>query len=330
MKAVLCKAFGPPETLVVEDVPSPSPGDGEVVVTVHASGVNLPDSLVIAGKYQLKPPLPFSPGGEVAGTIKAVGPRVDRFRVGDRVIALPLYGGYAEELLVSQDKLLRLPDGIDFAQGAAFAISFGTAHYALRERARIQPGETLLVLGAAGGSGLAAIALGKLMGARVIAAASSGEKLDLCTGQGADAVINYVDQDLRARATELTQGRGVDVIFDPVGGALAERAMRGMAWNGRFLVIGFAAGEITKAALNLPLLKGFSIVGVSWGAFLLKEPARGAALIEELMSWFREGKVTPHIESRLPLSQAARALHHLVERKGRGKTVLIPDERVPS
>lgn len=330
MKAVLCKAFGPPETLVVEEVPSPSPGDGEVVVTVHACGVNLPDTLVIAGKYQLKPPLPFSPGGEVAGTIKAVGPRVDRFRVGDRVIALPIYGGYAEELRVSQEKLLRLPDGIDFAQGAAFAISFGTAHYALRERARIQPGETLLVLGAAGGSGLAAIALGKLMGARVIAGASTGEKLDLCTEQGADAVINYSGEDLRARIFELTEGRGVDVIFDPAGGALAERAMRCMAWNGRFLVIGFASGDITKAALNLPLLKGFSIVGVSWGAFLGKEPERGAALMEELMSWFRKGKVTPHIESRLPLEQAARALTHLVERKGKGKTVLIPMGRASS
>ena len=330
MKAVLCKAFGPPETLVVEDLPSPSPGDGEVVVTVHACGVNLPDSLVIAGKYQLKPPLPFSPGGEVAGTIKAVGPGVNRFRVGDRVIALPLYGGYAEELRVSQEKLLRLPDGIDFAQGAAFAISFGTAHYALRERARVQPGETLLVLGAAGGSGLAAIALGKLMGARVIAAASTGEKLDLCTQQGADAVINYTGEDLRARIVELTEGRGVDVIFDPAGGELAERAMRSMAWNGRFLVIGFASGDITKAALNLPLLKGFGIIGVSWGAFLQKEPQRGAVLIEELMRWLRQGDVRPYIESRLPLEQAARALAHLVQRKAKGKTVLIPHGRAGS
>jgi NADPH2:quinone reductase len=281
----------------------------------------------MAGKYQVKPPLPFSPGGEVAGTIKSVGPGVDRFRVGDRVMALPLYGGYAEELLVSQDKLLRLPDGIDFAQGAAFAISFGTAHYALKERARIQPGETLLVLGAAGGSGLAAINLGKLMGARVISAASTGDKLDLCTEQGADAVINYADEDLRKRVVELTAGRGVDVIFDPVGGALAQQAMRCMAWNGRFLVIGFASGDITKAALNLPLLKGFSIVGVSWGAFLQKEPERGAVLIEELMAWFRQGDLRPHIELRLPLDQAAHALGHLVQRKARGKAVLIPDGR---
>ena len=330
MKAVLCKAFGPPETLVVEEVPPLSPGDAEVVVTVHACGVNLPDSLVIAGKYQFKPPLPFSPGGEVAGTIKAVGPRVDRFRVGDRVIALPLYGGYAEELRVSHEQLLKLPEGIDFAQGAAFAISFGTAHYALRERARIQPGETLLVLGAAGGSGLAAIALGKLMGARVIAAASTGEKLGLCAQQGADAVINYADEDLRTRIVELTEGRGVDVIFDPACGALAEGAIRCMAWNGRFLVIGFASGEITKIALNLPLLKGFSIVGVSWGAFLQKEPERGATLMEELMSWFRQGEIRPYIESRLPLEEAARALAHLVQRKAMGKTVLIPDGRASS
>ncbi|MGE4240147.1 NADPH:quinone oxidoreductase family protein [Ramlibacter sp.] len=327
MKAVLCKAFGSPDTLAVEDVASPVPGDSDVVVAVHACGVNLPDALVIAGKYQLKPPLPFSPGGEVAGVVTAAGPRVDRFRVGERVIALPLYGGYAEELLVPQDRLLKLPDGIDFAQGAAFAISFGTAHYALRERARLAEAETLLVLGAAGGSGLAAIALGKLMGARVIAAASTREKLDLCIAHGADAVINYVDDDLRARMSDLTDGRGVDVIFDPVGGELAERAMRGMAWNGRFLVIGFASGDITKAALNLPLLKGFSIIGVSWGAFLQKEPARGAALVEELMTWFRERKLTPHIEARLPLEQAGRALAHLVARQGKGKTVLIPAGR---
>jgi NADPH2:quinone reductase len=312
MKAVLCKAFGTPESLVVEDVPSPEPAAGEVVVAVHACGVNLPDSLVISGKYQLKPPLPFSPGGEVAGTVKAVGPGVGRFAVGDRVIALPVYGGWAEEVRVSQDRLLKLPDGVGFAEGAGFAISFGTAHYALRERARIAPGETLLVLGAAGGSGLAAIALGKLMGARVIAAASTREKLALCRQHGADFLIDYQGEDLRERIAELTANRGVDVIFDPVGGAMAERAMRSMAWNGRFLVIGFAAGEITKAALNLPLLKGFSIVGVAWGTFMEKEPARGAALVEELMDWFGKGKVSPYIDSRRPLEEAASALEHLM------------------
>ena len=327
MKAVLCKAFGSPDSLVVEDVDSPLPGRGEVVVTVYASGVNLPDSLVIEGKYQLKPPLPFSPGGEVAGTIKAVGPGVDGFRAGDRVMALPLYGGYAEELLVTQDRLLHLPQNIDFADGAAFPISFGTTHYALRERARIQPGETLLVLGAAGGSGLAAIALGKLMGARVIAAASSGEKLDLCRQHGADAVINYASEDLRERIMELSEGRGVDVVFDPVGGALAEKALRCMAWNGRFLVIGFASGEIPRIALNLALLKGISIVGVFWGSFRQKEPSRSTALLDELMAWFRQGKIRPYITSRLPLEEAARALAHLMQRKGTGKTVLIPGGR---
>lgn len=323
MKAVVCKALGPPETLVVEEVPSPSPGEGEVVVEVHACGVNLPDALLIAGKYQLMPPLPFSPGGEVAGTVKSVGSGVERFRVGDRVMALPLYGGFAEEVRVPQGRLFRLPEQVGFAEGAAFVVSFGTAHYALRERARMQPGETLLVLGAAGGSGLAAIALGKQMGARVIAAASTPEKRALCREQGADEVIDYAAHDLRERIAQLTEGRGVDVLFDPVGGPSAERAMRCMAWNGRFLVIGFASGEITKAALNLTLLKGFSIVGVFWGSFLEKEPARAASLMEELAAWFGEGKVRPLIESRLPLEEAPRALAHLVERKGKGKTVLL-------
>lgn len=324
MRAVLCKAFGSPDSLIIEEVASPLPGRGEVVVTVYACGVNLPDSLVIEGKYQLKPPLPFSPGGEVAGIIKAVGQGVARFRVGDRVMALPLYGGYAEELLVAQEHLIHLPLNIDFEDGAVFLISFGTAHYALRERARIRPGETLLVLGAAGGSGLSAIALGKLLGAHVIAAASSDAKLDLCRRHGADAVINCVSEDLRGRMMELSDGRGVDVVFDPVGGALAERALRSMAWNGRFLVIGFASGEIPRIALNLALLKGISIVGVFWGSFRQKEPVRSAALLDELMAWFCQGKIRPYVTSRLPLEEAARALARLVQRKGTGKTVLIP------
>lgn len=324
MKAVLCKQYGPPEALVLEDVPSLQPGPGQVLISVRATGVNFPDTLIIENRYQLKPDLPFSPGAEVAGVVQAVGEGVRTFRPGDRVVAVPGYGGYAEQTLAREEDTFPLPDGIDFADAAAFLIAYGTTHYALQVRAALRPGETLLVLGAAGGTGLSAVELGKLLGARVIAAASSDDKLALCRERGADEVINYSREDLRQRIKDLTGGRGVDVVYDPVGGSYSEAALRSMAWNGRFLVIGFTAGEIPKIALNLTLLKGCSIVGVWWGGFLRSEPERAAALTRELVEWFRQGKVRPYISKRYPLEQAAQALAEVAARKATGKIVLLP------
>lgn len=324
MKAVLCRQYGPPGTLVFEEVPDPQPGPGQVLIDVRAAGVNFPDTLIIENKYQLKPALPFSPGAEVAGTVAAVGEGVQGLRPGDRVVAIPGYGGYAEKVLAPQADVFPLPEGIGFEDAAAFLIAYGTTHYALQERAAIRPGETLLVLGAAGGTGLSAVELGKLLGARVIAAASSDEKLALCREHGADEVINYSREDLRQRLKELTGGRGVDVIYDPVGGPYSEPALRSMAWNGRFLVIGFTAGEIPKIALNLTLLKGCAIVGVWWGGFLRAEPQRAAALTRELVEWFRCGKVRPYVSKRYPLAQAAQALEDVAQRRVTGKMVLVP------
>jgi NADPH2:quinone reductase len=324
MKAMLCRQYGPPQSLVLEDVPSPIPGHGQVVVAAHACSVNFPDTLIIENRYQLKPALPFSPGAEVAGVVKAVGPGISRWRVGDRVIAVPGYGGYAEEVLAREEELFRLPDGLDYADGAAFLITYGTSHYALKTRGQLQPGETLLVLGAAGGTGLSAVEIGKQLGARVIAAASSEDKLRLCREHGADDTINYAAEDLRQRLRELTNGRGVDVVYDPVGGDYSEPALRSMAWRGRFLVIGFTAGEIPKIPLNLALLKGCSIVGVWWGGFMRNEPEFSAACTAELMDWFREGRVKPHISARYPLARAAEALEQVAQRKVVGKVVLVP------
>lgn len=324
MKAVLCKQYGPPQTLVIEDVPTPKPGPGQLLVAVHAAGVNFPDTLIIENQYQLKPALPFSPGAEVAGVVEAVGDGVQNYRPGDRVVAIPGYGGYAEQVLVREEDAFRLPEGIAFDAAATFLIAYGTTHYALQERAQIKSGETLLVLGAAGGTGLSAVELGKVLGARVIAAASSDDKLALCREHGADDVINYSREDLRGRLKELTGGRGVDVVYDPVGGGYSEPAIRSMAWNGRFLVIGFTAGEIPKIALNLTLLKGCSIVGVWWGGFLRAEPQRAAALTNELVEWFRQGKVKPYISQRYRLEQAAQALEEVAQRKVTGKIVLVP------
>jgi NADPH2:quinone reductase len=324
VKAVLCRQYGPPQSLVYEDVPSLAPGPGQVVVTAHACSVNFPDTLIIENRYQLKPALPFSPGAEVAGVIRAVGEGVGAWQVGDRVIAVPGYGGYAEEVLAREDELFRLPEGLDFAEAAAFLVTYGTSYYALRERASLQPGETLLVLGAAGGTGLSAVEIGKQLGARVIAAASSEDKLRLCREHGADDTINYASEDLRERLRELTCGRGVDVVYDPVGGSYSEQALRGIAWRGRFLVIGFTAGEIPRIPLNLTLLKGCSIVGVWWGGFLRNEKAHSAACTQELMEWFRAGRVRPHISARYPLSQAAEALEQVAQRRVVGKVVLVP------
>ncbi len=322
MKAVMCKSHGMPDTLVVEDVPSPDLTEGQVLISVKACGVNFPDTLIIQGKYQFKPDLPFSPGGEVSGVIKAVGDGVTNVSVGDRVIAFSTWGGFAEELAVDANRLIRMSDKMEFEKASAFILTYGTSYHALKDRANIQPGETLLVLGASGGVGLAAIQLGKAMGARVIAAASTKEKLDVCAANGADELINYSSEDLRARVKEITQGAGVDVIYDPVGGPLSEKALRDMSWRGRFLVVGFAVGEIPKVPLNLALLKGCSIVGVFWGDFTRREPALNDANNRELMRLFEAGKISPHIHKVYPLTQASEALNELLDKKVSGKVVL--------
>jgi NADPH2:quinone reductase len=323
MKAVLCKQYGPPESLVIEEVPLLKPSNGQVVVAVSACGVNFPDTLIIQGKYQLRPDLPFSPGHEIAGTVKEVGEGVTRFKAGDRVIAFTGWGGFAEEVLAEEASLIPIPEGMDFVTASAFVMTYGTSHHALKDRAELKPGETLLVLGAAGGVGLAAVEIGKVMGAKVIAAASSDDKLALCREHGADDLINYVRKDLKERVKALTEGRGVDVVYDPVGGDYSEPALRGMAWKGRFLVVGFAAGDIPKIPLNLPLLKGCSLVGVFWGAFTQKEPQRNQEHMRELLAWFQEGRLRPHISATYPLERAADALNDVMNRKVTGKVVLI-------
>jgi NADPH2:quinone reductase len=326
MKAVLCKEYGPPESLVLEDVEPLKPGTGQVVISVKACGVNFPDTLIIQGKYQFKPPMPFAPGGEVAGVVKEVGEGVDTVKVGDRVIAFIGWGGFAEEVLTDATRLIPMPGSMDFTDAAAFVMTYGTSHYALKDRAQLKPGETLLVLGAAGGVGLAAVEIGKVMGARVIAAASTDEKLAVCKQHGANEVINYATGDLRVRVKELTGGEGVDVVYDPVGGNYSEAALRSIAWGGRHLVIGFTAGEIPRIPLNLPLLKSCSIVGVFWGSFMEREARHYQENIQELLSWFTQGKLKPHISATYPLEHAAQALNDVMSRKVKGKVVLLTEE----
>ena len=325
MKAVLCKAYGPPENLVIEEVESLKPGKGQVIVVVKACGVNFPDALIIQGKYQVKPDMPFSPGSEIAGIVKEVGEGIDprRVKVGDRVIAFTGFGGFAEEVVAEARQLIPMSDNMDFATASAFILTYGTAYHALKDRAQLQPGETLLVLGAAGGVGIAAIQLGKVMGAQVIAAASTDEKLAVCRENGADEGINYSTEDLKERLKQLSSGKGVNVIFDPVGGPYSEVALRGIAWKGRFLVIGFAAGDIPRIPLNLTLLKGCSIVGVFWGSFTEREPQHNQQNIQELLTLYAEGKLKPLISTTYPLTHAADALNDMMNRRVKGKVVLL-------
>ncbi|MBP1690224.1 MAG: NADPH:quinone oxidoreductase [Deltaproteobacteria bacterium] len=324
MRAVLCKQFGPPESLVVEDVPTPAIGDHQVLLGVKACGVNFPDLLIIENKYQFKPPLPFSPGGEVSGVVKEVGAKVTGLKPGDRVLGAPGFGGFAEELAIDARNVVKIPDAMPFDVAAAFLFTYGTSHYALKDRAALQPGETLLVLGAAGGVGLAAVEIGKVMGAKVIAAASSAEKLAICREHGADEGIDYSREDLKEHIKALTGGQGADVIYDPVGGDFSEAAFRSIAWEGRFLVIGFAAGPIPKIPLNLVLLKGAQIVGVFWGSFTAREPERHQANIRELMQWYTAGKLQPRISATYPFERVAEALGDLAARRVKGKVVLTP------
>ncbi len=322
MKAVVCKQYGPPESLVVEELPSPRPGRGEAVVSVRAASLNFPDVLIIQNKYQFKPPLPFSPGSELAGVVKELGEGVSGLRPGDRVMAFTTYGAFAEEVKVEAARLVPIPAGMEFISAAAFLLTYGTSDHALRDRGALQAGETLLVLGAAGGVGLAAIEIGKALGARVIACASSEDKLAVCRSHGADATIDYAKEDLRERVKALTDARGPDVVYDAVGGPYTEPAFRSIAWRGRLLVVGFAAGEIPKLPLNLALLKGASVVGVFWGDFARREPKRFAESVAQLGRWFGEGKLRPHISRTFPLEQAAEALKLMAARQVKGKVVL--------
>jgi NADPH:quinone reductase len=325
MKAVLCKQFGPPESLVVEELPSPVPGPGETVVSVKAASVNFPDVLIIQNKYQYKPPLPFSPGSELSGVIKSVGEGVKGFKVGDKVIAFTTYGAFAEEVKVEAGRLVPMPEGMDFKSAAAFLLTYGTSDHALRDRGQLRGKESLLVLGAAGGVGIAAIEIGKALGAKVIACASSDDKLAVCKAHGADETINYTSEDLRERIKAITGGKGVDVVYDPVGGPYTEPAFRSIAWRGRLLVVGFAAGEIPKLPLNLALLKGATVVGVFWGDFARREPKAFADSVRQLGAWFRDGKLKPHVSASYPLAQAVDALKLMAARKVKGKVVLTTD-----
>ncbi|MFZ5512650.1 MAG: NADPH:quinone oxidoreductase family protein [Pseudomonadota bacterium] len=326
MKALLCTEYGPLDKLTVGELPSPTPGPGQVVIDVKASSLNFPDALMVQGLYQVKPPLPFSPGAELAGVVKEAGEGVTSVAPGDRVIAFPGFGGFAEECLVAADKVMPLPAGMDFDLGAAFVLTYCTSLHGLQDCGRLESGETLLVLGAAGGVGLAAVEIGKALGARVIAAASSDDKLALCRQVGADATINYVTEDLRKRALELTEDKGVDVVYDPVGGAYTEAALRATAWGGRLLVVGFAAGEIPKIPLNLALLKERSLVGVYWGDSVKHDPRGHERNVRQLVEWFAAGIIKPVVSERVPLAQAPAALARLIGRQVKGKVVVLPEE----
>ncbi|SDW38353.1 NADPH:quinone oxidoreductase family protein [Marinobacter mobilis] len=322
MRAILCKEYGPAESLVIEDIASPEAKGHGVKVRVKAAGLNFPDTLIIQGKYQFKPTMPFSPGGEMAGEVIAVGDKVTRFKVGDRVAGLTGFGAFAEEIVVSENNLLPVPDSMSDEKAAAFTMVYGTSYYALKQRANLQPGETLLVLGASGGVGLAAVELGKAMGARVIAAASTADKLEVAKAAGADELVNYTEEPLKDAVKKLTHGKGVDVIYDPVGGDFTEQALRTMGWNGRHLIVGFAAGDIPQIPANLTLLKGCSVVGVFWGSFTQHEPQANASNMMELMAMYQEGKIDPKISEVFGFEDYASALNALTERRAKGKLVL--------
>jgi len=329
MKAMLCKEYGPPETLVLTELPDLVPGPGQIVIQVKACGVNFPDVLIIEGKYQFKPAFPFSPGAEISGVVKSLGEGVTRFKPGDRVIASVGNGGMQEQVVVDPIRCVPMPEGMDFETAAGLLLTYGTSHYALKDRAKLKAGETLVVLGAAGGVGLAAVELGKAMGARVIAGASSREKVDLATKHGADEGFVYVSgkltrdqqKEFSEQIKTATGGKGADVLYDPMGGDYAEPAVRAMNWEGRYLVIGFTAG-IPSVPLNLTLLKSCDIQGVFWGAFTARDPKRNQEHLAEIMRWTVEGKIKPYISARFPLARAGEAIRMLADRKAQGKVVV--------
>mgnify|MGYP001312956378 FL=1 len=331
MKAIVCKEFGPPSSLVFEDVDVPELKSSQILVNVHSAGVNFPDTLIIQDKYQFKPSLPFSPGGEISGTISAMGESVKGWKVGDEVVGMVGHGGYSEQVIVSPMQIFKKPSSMDFTTASCFTLTYGTSHYALTNRAQLKEGETLLVLGAAGGVGISAIEIGKAIGAKVVAAASSDDKLDVCKKYGADEVINYGSYDLtnkdqikefRSEIAKTSGGKGPDVIYDPVGGNFTEPALRSIAWGGRFLVIGFASGPIPKIPLNLYLIKGCSAVGVFWGQFTMLEPQKHLTNMEQLTKWHEEGKLKAPVTEVLPLEKAKEALDMMLARKAKGKIAL--------
>lgn len=322
MKAILCNKFGLPNTLHYQDIETPKPNGDEVLITVKACSVNFPDTLIIQGKYQFRPEFPFSPGSDVAGIVEKVGENVKYLKVGDAIVGFIPFGGFAEKAIVKAKDCFPKPKGMSMVNASAFLLAYGTSYHALKDRANLQKGETILILGASGGVGLTALELAKLMGAKVIAAASTKEKLELCKQFGADEVINYSEESLKESVKELTNGKGVDVIYDPVGGHFSELALRAIAWKGRHLVIGFANGEIPKIPINLTLLKGASIVGVFWGAFAQKEPKESLENIKKLLTWFAKGDLKPHIDKTYSLENAPKALEDMMQRKTKGKIVI--------
>jgi NADPH2:quinone reductase len=322
MKAMLCKEFGPPEQLVLTDSPRPEPAAGQVVIAVKACGINFPDALLIQNKYQYKPERPFAPGGEVAGTVVRVGKDVHGWAAGDEVIAFVTFGGLAEELAIDTKRLIRKPPEMTFVEAAAFTLTYGTSLHALENRAKLKAGETLLVLGAAGGVGTAAIQIAKAIGARVIAAVSTPEKAQYCRKLGADETIDYAKSELREQLKALTAGKGVEVVYDPVGGALAEPALRSTTWRGRYLVVGFAAGDIPKIALNLPLLMERDIIGVHWGAWIDRADTDREQHLRRLVELYRSGAVKPQVSAVYPLPDAAAAIRKVMDRQATGKIVV--------
>jgi NADPH2:quinone reductase len=324
MKAILCSQWCEPDQLTYGDVPEPTAAPGQVVITVKAAALNFFDILMVQGKYQSKPPFPFSPAAEVAGVIDSVGDGVTDLKVGDRVMASCGHNGAREKVAVAADVTVKIPDTLDYDRAAGIIIIYGTTLHALQDRAQAKPGETLAVLGAAGGTGLAACELGNLMGLKVIACASSDEKLAFCKAHGASLTLNYAKDDLKEGLRKLTDGKGVDIIYDPVGGSYAEAALRSIAWEGRFLVIGFAAGEIPKLPLNLPLLKSCDVRGVFWGAWAARNPEKNREGLQKLVDWTAQGKLSSHVHATFPLAKAADAMAVLSSRKAMGKVILHP------
>jgi NADPH2:quinone reductase len=324
MKALLCTRYGTPDDLELADIADPTPGPGEAVVHIEAAALNFFDTLIIAGKYQTKPALPFSPAAEFAGTVESLGSGVSSLKVGDRVLACSGYGAARERIALAAERLIKIPDGLDFDRAAGLCVTYGTTLHALKDRAKLARGETLAVLGASGGTGLAAIELGKLMGARVIACASSAEKIAFARQHGADDGIDYSKDDLKDALRRATEGRGADVIYDPVGGTYAESALRSIAWLGRYLVIGFAAGEIPKLPLNLVLLKGCDVLGVFWGSWIERNPAGHRANTEQFLAWCAGGKLSSHVHATYSLAEAPAALKAIASRKVMGKVILHP------
>ena len=322
MLALLCTRIGTPDDLVLTELPDPVPGPGEVCIKAHSVSLNFFDTLIIANKYQVKPARPFSPGAEFAGVVEGIGQGVTACKPGDRVMAYCRFGAAREKVVLREGQVIPMPEGLDFDRAAGLCVTYGTSYYALKDRAGLQPGETLAVLGAAGGVGIAAVEIGKLMGARVIACASSADKLAFAREHGADDTIDYTGEDLKFALRALTRERGVDVLYDPVGGAYAEPALRAMAWDGRYLVIGFAAGEIPKIPLNLVLLKSCDMRGVAWGAWTERDLAGHRANTAQLLAWEAQGKLRTHVHAIYPLANAAEALKAIARREVKGKVIL--------